>query len=86
MSHDGTIVYLALNSSGGNSSKGITLSIYNSSRTFLNSHPLQLIDGKLLLSDVNIDFSAGDYFMVKVDDDGSDVDDVSFVIWTKWRK
>lgn len=86
MSHDGTIVYLALNSSGGNTSKGITLAIYNSARTLLSSHPLQLIDGKLLLTDVNIDFSAGDYFMVEVDDGGSVVDDVSFVIWTKWRK
>ena len=87
--NDGTIVYIALNSSGGNPSKGIILDIYNSSDALVSSQTLNLSSGKLTKSDINIDFVAGDYFRVRVvNDTGSigSVKDVSAVLWTKWRK
>ncbi|RDK88407.1 hypothetical protein [Marinirhabdus gelatinilytica] len=87
MPYNGTVVYAAINSSGGSLTKGITLEVYNSLRNLIQTHNYNLVDGRLLLTDLNIDFSAGDYFLVKVDDDTTgSVKDVSMVIWSKWRQ
>lgn len=86
---NGTIVYLTLNSSGGKQDKGITLNIYNYSGVVVSTHNFNMINGRLMLSNLNIDFSKGDYFRVSVDNDtGPNVktENVSAVIWTKWRK
>lgn len=87
MPHNGTITYVALNCSGGNLSKIIHLRVYDNTRTLTQTHSFQLVNGVYLATDLNIDFSAGDYFLVYVDNDLlGDVNDLSFVIWAKWRK
>lgn len=87
MPQDGTIVYVTLNSSGGNLTKGITLNVHNDLNVLSSTHSMNLVDGKLIMPNSNFDFSSGDYFTVSVaDDPGNAADDVSMVIWTKWRK
>jgi len=86
MPYDGTLVYATINSSGGNPTKGITLRIFDEDDNFLNALNMNLVNGNLIVSDMNIDFSEGDYFRVRVDDSADgDVSDVSVVLWTKWR-
>ncbi len=83
----GTIVYTTLNSSGGNQSKGIVLRVYNNNGTVKSTHPLNLSGGRLIKNDFDVDFSEGDYFRVRVSNGGgNNVNDVSMVLWIKWRK
>lgn len=87
MAQAGTIVYVSLNSSGGNQSKGFTLSRYNTANTLVSTNTFTLHTGELVVNDANIDFNKGDYFIVSVDAcSGGNVDDASMVLWTKWRQ
>ena len=86
--NNGTIVYVTLNSSGGKPDKGITLEVYDSADALVSSHSLNLSSGRLLKNDFDVDFNAGDYFRVRVDNDtgtNAKANDISAVLWTKWR-
>ncbi len=91
MPFDGTIVYIAVESSGGNSSKSFDIEISGTPVPDDNANPS--IDGRFSLSsgaysytDYNIDFSAGDYIMLKARANGSAVNDPAAIIWVKWRQ
>lgn len=87
MPKDGTIVFTTFNSSGGNPTKGVTLTIYNTAGTVVSTHNLHLSSGELVRTDFNVDFSEGDSFRVRVDAGGGpSVNDLSMVLWVKWRK
>ncbi|AUP80414.1 hypothetical protein [Flavivirga eckloniae] len=90
MPFDGTIVYLTIESSGGNTSKSFDL-VINGSNVGNNADPT--LDGRFSLSGgsftrttFNIDFNAGDYIMLKARSAGSGVDDPAAIIWVKWRE
>ncbi len=91
MPFDGTIVYMTLNSSGGQANKSFDISI-NGSNVGNNADPT--LDGRVNLSSgtfsytsYNIDFNAGDHIQLRVRNNGTnDVDDPVGVIWVKWRK
>jgi len=87
---DGTIVYVTINSSGGNTTKRMELQI-NGSNVGNSGDPT--IDGRISLaggsfnySDYNIDFNAGDYLTIEAAINGAGVDDPVAVIWVKWRQ
>lgn len=82
----GTIVYVTINSSGGFQSKLVTLETYSSDNILKSTRTLQMVNGKLIVKNANFNFSEGDYFRVLINNDGNlGVNDVSVVLWTKWR-
>lgn len=90
MPFDGTIVYLTIESSGGNASKSFDL-VINGTAVGNNADPT--LDGRFNISGgaftrttFNIDFNAGDYIMLKARSNGSGVRDPASVIWVKWRE
>lgn len=86
MPQDGTIVYISINSTGGFPTKEITINIYNSLNVLVGSHSVNLVGGSLVLADFNVDFSSGDHFRVYVEDANGVVNNVTAVLWTKWRQ
>ncbi|TXG38965.1 hypothetical protein [Seonamhaeicola maritimus] len=90
MPFDGTIVYMTIQSSGGEDDKQFDLKI-NGTDVGNNADPT--LDGRISLSSgtftstsYNIDFNVGDYITLEVRNSGGDVDDVGAVIWVKWRE
>ncbi|NMH87841.1 hypothetical protein [Flavivirga algicola] len=90
MPFNGTIVYLTIESSGGNASKRFDLLI-NGTNVGNNSDPT--LDGRFNLSGgsftrttFNIDFNAGDYITIRAASNGSAVEDPAAIIWVKWRE
>ncbi|WP_303318117.1 hypothetical protein Q4Q34_11720 [Flavivirga abyssicola] len=91
MPFNGTIVYMTINSSGGQANKAFDIRI-NGSNVGNNTDPT--LDGRVSLSSgtfsrtsYNIDFNAGDHIQLRVRNNGaSDVDDPVGVIWVKWRQ
>ncbi len=90
MPYDGTIVYVTVNSSGGNATKSMDLRI-NGTNVGNNADPT--LDGRFNLAggifnytNYNINFSAGDYITIHARNAGSAVDDPTAVIWVKWRQ
>lgn len=86
----GTIVYIAMNSAGGQADKQVQLYFGN---TPIPNDLEPSIDGVIALSgntftnsNFNLDFEAGDYFRIKVLDEGSDVEELSVLLWIKWRQ
>ncbi len=91
MPFDGTIVYITVESSGGNASKSFNIEINGTAVPNDNANPP--VDGRFSLSsgsysytDYNIDFNAGDYIMLKARSNGSAVNDPAAIIWVKWRE
>lgn len=87
---DGTIIYVTVNSSGGNSSKRMDLRINGSN---VGNDPDPTLDGRFNLSSgsfsyssFNIDFNAGDTITINAASNGSAVDDPVAIIWVKWRQ
>jgi len=90
MPHDGTIVYVTVQSSGGNTSKRMDLRI-NGSDVGNNSNPtldgrFNLSGGSFTYTDFNIDFNAGDYITIRAANNGAGVDDPVAIIWVKWKQ
>ncbi|MDO5977947.1 hypothetical protein [Flavivirga spongiicola] len=90
MPFDGTIVYMTIESSGGNASKSFEIEI-NGTAVPNNADPT--LDGRFNLSGgsftrttFNIDFNAGDYIMLRARSNGSGVIDPAAIIWVKWRE
>lgn len=90
MPFDGTIVYMTIESSGGNASKSFDIEI---SGTAVPNNADPTLDGRFHLSGgaftrttFNIDFNAGDYIMLKARSNGSGVRDPAAIIWVKWRE
>ncbi len=91
MPFDGTIIYISVQSSGGDASKQFDIEINGTPVANDNANPE--IDGRFSLSsgsytytDYNIDFSAGDYIMLKARANGAPVNDPAAIIWVKWRQ
>ena len=87
---DGTIVYVTINSTGGNTTKRMELQI-NGADVGNNGDPtidgrISLAGGSFSYSDYNIDFNAGDYLTIEAASNGTGVDDPVAVIWVKWRQ
>lgn len=87
---DGTIVYVTVNSSGGNATKRMDLRI-NGSNVGNNADPtldgrFNLVGGSFNYSSYNINFNAGDYITINAANNGSAVDDPAAIIWVKWRQ
>jgi len=87
---DGTIVFVTINSTGGNTTKRMDLRING---TNVGNDPDPTLDGRINLvagsfsySDFNIDFNAGDYITINAANNGAGVDDPVAVIWVKWRE
>lgn len=87
---DGTIVYITMNASGGQANKKVELYKNN---TVIPDNLDPSIDGELVLdgytftnTQYNLDFNEGDHFRVRVGADGSDVENLSVLLWVKWRK
>ena len=90
MPFDGTIVYMTIESAGGNASKSFEIEI---SGTPVPNNADPTLDGRFHLSGgtftrttFNIDFNAGDYIMLKARSNGSGVLDPAAIIWVKWRE
>ncbi|GAA3637542.1 hypothetical protein GCM10022397_23870 [Flavivirga jejuensis] len=90
MPFDGSIVYITIESSGGNTSKSFEI-VVNGTAVPNNADPT--LDGRFNLSGgsftrttFNIDFNAGDYIMLKARNNGSGVIDPAAIIWVKWRE
>jgi len=90
MPHAGTIVYVTMNASGGQSNKQVQL--YRNNVAVPDDLDVTL-DGLLQLSGYsfsntvyNLDFEKGDHLKVKVGSAGSNVNDLSVLLWVKWRK
>ncbi|MEM7186991.1 MAG: hypothetical protein AAF466_10060 [Bacteroidota bacterium] len=87
---DGTIVYVTINSTGGNTTKRMDLQINgtdvgNNSDATLDGR-INLVGGSFNYSDFNIDFDAGDYLTIEAATNGTAVDDPTAIIWVKWRE
>lgn len=87
---DGTIVYVTINSTGGNATKRMELQI-NGSNVGNSGDPtidgrISLASGSFSYADYNIDFSAGDYLTIEANISGAGVDNPVAVIWVKWRQ
>jgi hypothetical protein len=87
---NGTIVYLSVESSGGNGSKEFDIRINgtdvgNSLDPTLDGR-FELVSGSFYYSSYNIDFNAGDYISLRVGSNGADVDDAAAIMWVKWRQ
>ncbi len=90
MPYDGTIVYISIQSSGGQSDKGFQI-VKNG--VDVPDNPNSTIDGFINLesgsyinTNYNLDFNAGDYFEIDAAAAGGSVNNVSFVMWVKWRQ
>lgn len=84
MPRDGTIVYVTMNSSGGNATKMASIDITDTLGTE-TSTDIALIGGVRVYTDFNTDFNQGDFIRVKANGAGGTADDMSVVIWVKWR-
>lgn len=87
---DGTIVYITMNSSGGQADKQVQLyfgdtPIPNDADASIDG-VMELGGNTFMNSNYNLDFEAGDYFRVKVLDNGGDVQNLSVLLWVKWRQ
>lgn len=86
----GTIVYVTMNSSGGQDDKEVQL--YLGDTPFPDDADAsidgvsELYGGTYTNANLNLDFEAGDYFRVKVLSDGGAVEDLSVLLWVKWRQ
>ena len=90
MPFDGTIVYMTIESAGGNASKSFEIEI-NGTAVPNNADPtldgaFDLSGGTFTRTTFNIDFSTGDYIMLKATSNGSGVLDPAAIIWVKWRE
>jgi len=90
MPYNGTIVYMTINSSGGNATKRMDIQING---TDIGNNTDSTMDGRIRLSsgsfnynEYNIDFDAGDYLTIKAANNGDAVDDPVAIIWIKWRQ
>jgi hypothetical protein len=87
---DGTIVYMTINSSGGQANKAFDIQV-NGANLGNNTDPtldgrINLTAGTFSYSSYNIDFNAGDYIQLRVRNNGATgVDDPTAIIWVKWR-
>ena len=84
MPRDGTIVYVTMNSSGGNATKTGTIEITDAGGTTTNTS-IALIGGRRIYEDFNVDFGAGDELRVRLDAAGSGSLNTSVILWVKWR-
>lgn len=85
MPFNGTIVYATMNSTGGVSDKSVSVNITDSFGV-TTSHNFALVSGSILMDDLNIDIQAGDSIIINVSGDDSAVENLSAVLWIKWRK
>ena len=84
MVRKGTIVYVAMNSSGGENNKIASIDITDDLGA-LTSHQIQLSGGSRIYDNFNVDFEEGDRIQLNVSDIGSDVEDMTVILWVKWR-
>jgi len=80
----GTIVYVTMNSNGGNQSKGVFIDITDSSG-IVTSHLFELVDGSLVLDNLNIDIEATDFLQIRAQAGGGPVNSLSVSVWLKQR-
>jgi hypothetical protein len=90
MPFDGTVVYLSIQSSGGQSDKGFQIvkngiDVPDNPNTTIDGS-INLVSGSYINTNYNLDFNAGDYFEIDVAAAGGNVNNVSFVMWVKWRQ
>lgn len=90
MPFNGTMVYLTIQSSGGNSTKRFDIKI-NGSDVGNSGDPtldgrINLVGGAFSISTLNINFNAGDYITIKAANAGAPVDNPAAIIWVKWRQ
>lgn len=90
MPFNGTIVYVTVQSSGGNTNKRFYLRL-NGSNIATNANPnlsgrFNLSGGAYTSTSYNINFNAGDYLSTRSSSSGSSVSDPVVIIWIKWRK
>lgn len=89
MPFDGTIVYVSVQSSGGNNSKRMDLRINgtnvgNDTDASLDGR-FNLEEGSFTYTHYNIDFNKGDFLSMRAARNGSSVSDPTAIIWVKWR-
>jgi hypothetical protein len=90
MPYDGTIVYVTVNSDGGNATKRMDLQI-NGTDVGNNADPtldgrFNLTTGSFSYNAFNIDFNSGDYLTILAANPGGGVVDPVAIIWVKWRE
>lgn len=81
---NGTIVMATGNISGGDSTKPFTIEVRNGT-SIVSSTSVNLSGSAYSNANLNIDFSAGDYIIMRIGSSGSSVNNPNFVLWTKWR-
>ncbi|PQB05359.1 hypothetical protein [Aureitalea marina] len=85
MPFDGTIIAVTANSSGGTSDKEFQIRVRNGTTTN-SSVSFNLSSNTYIDDKTNTDFSAGDYLVVRLIDNGDgDVSQPTATIWIKWR-
>jgi hypothetical protein len=91
MPKDGTIVYVTINSSGGEANKKYELFLNNSGVPNNDANPsvdgiLQASGASFTTTTYNLDFNAGDYIRVYASAEGNAVLNPVVLLWVKWRK
>ncbi|WP_353777235.1 hypothetical protein [Winogradskyella sp. 3972H.M.0a.05] len=87
MPFDGTITYVSVksNSNNGAQSKEFSIQVRNGNTTN-SATTVTTSASEYTNSSLNIDFSAGDFINGRIIDDGNgDVNNVSMIVWVKWR-
>ncbi|WP_299766460.1 hypothetical protein [uncultured Dokdonia sp.] len=79
-----SIVYLTMNSTSGNQDKRISINITDASGT-VTEHEFQLVNGSLILENLDIEVESGDFIQISAVDGGGPIRGLSATIWTKFR-
>ncbi len=88
MPYDGTIVYATAKSNNGSGAQAKQFSILvRNGNTTNTSTNISTVSSEYISTNLNIDFSAGDYINGTINNDGNgNVNNVSIVLWVKWRQ
>lgn len=89
MPFNGTIVYMTIQSSGGDDDKNFDIKLNDSN---VGNDDDSSLDGRIELTSntftrtiYNIDFEAGDFITLEARNSGGDIEDAAAIIWVKWR-
>lgn len=80
-----TIVHISARARGGDATKQFSLEIRNGTTT-ISSTSYNLVSREYTNTALNIDVNAGDYLMARIGSAGSNVTDLTLIVWLKWRQ
>ena len=86
MPYNGTIVAVTANSNNGSTTKEFEVRVRNGTTTN-STQSYNLVNREFLENNTNLDFDAGDFLKVFINDDTTgDVNNLNVVLFVKWRQ